>query len=182
MATLIRKLPFDEKRTIVRVAGQEVLILPRQIIVWVSIDSRDTASIGTDAPRFPAILDNGYNEEFLIRQEQLLRWTRLPLHRLRAIGLQEIHGQKVPVFPASLWLHRNQPGLRDEFSARPPFRLPLDEGVAVCPAGMQNAPRLPLLGMRALRRSRLQLHVDYNACHISIRTTTWLTRLLRVFG
>ena len=73
MATLIRKLPFYEKRTIVRVAGQDVLILPRQIIVWVSIESPELASIGPDAPRFPAVLDNGYNEDFLIRQEQVLR-------------------------------------------------------------------------------------------------------------
>ena len=182
MATLIRKLPFDEKRSIVRVAGQEVLILPRQIIVWVSIESPELARIGPDAPRFPAVLDNGYNEDFIIRQEQVLRWTRLPLQRIRAVGLQEVHGQKVPVFPANLWLHRNQPGQRDQFSDRPPVWLPLDEGVAVCPAGMKNAPRLPLLGMRALRRSRLQLHVDFDACHVSIRTTTWLTRLLRLFG
>ena len=182
MATLIRKLPFYEKHTPLRVAGQELVILPRQIIVWVSIESPELASIGPDAPRFPAVLDNGYNEDFIIRQEQVLRWTQLPLHRLRAVDSQEVHGQKVPVFPANLWLHRNQPRQRDEFSDRPPFWLPLDEGIAVCPAGMKNAPRLPLLGVRALRRSRLQLHVDYDDCHVSIRTTTWLSRLFRLFG
>ena len=182
MATLIRKLPFYDKHMPLRVGGQEFVILPRQIIVWVSIDSRDTASPGSDTPRFPAILDNGYNEDFLIRQEQLLRWTHLPLHRLRAVDTQEVHGQKVPVFPANLWLHCNQPGERDEFSGRPPFRLPLDEGVAVCPKGMTSAPRLPLLGMRALRRSRLQLHVDFDACQVSIRTTTWFSRLARMFA
>lgn len=182
MASLIRKLPFFEKRTTVQVGGQDVLILPRQIIVWVSIDSRDIASIGPDAPRIPAVLDIGFNESFVIRQQQVLRWTGLPLHGLRAVDTMDVRGEPAPVFPASLWLHRNQPGQRDEFSDRPPFRLPLDEGIAVCPAGAKNAPRLPLLGMRALRRSRLQLHVDFDACHVSIRTTTWLTRLLRLFG
>lgn len=182
MATLIRKLPFYEKHTPLRVGAQELVILPRQIIVWLSIESLEVASIRPEAPRFPAVLDNGYNEDFIIRQEQLLRWSDLSLHGLRAVDSQEVHGQKVPVFPANLWLHCNQPGHRDEFSARAPFQLPLDEGVAVCPAGMTSAPRLPLLGVRALRRSRLQLHVDYDACHVSIRTTTWLTRLFRLFA
>jgi hypothetical protein len=72
---------------------------------------------------------------------------------------------------ADVWIRPNQPGERDRFLDRDPFHLELDWGIAVHPTGMAQAPRLPLLGLRALRRAQLHLTIDGRRQRIRLRTT-----------
>ena len=51
-----------------------------------------------------------------------------------------------------------------------PFRLEIAQGIAVYPSGIAGAPRLPLLGLRGLVRSKLRLTVNGAALNVSLRT------------
>jgi hypothetical protein len=46
----------------------------------------------------------------------------------------------------------------------------IDSGIAVYPEGTPAVPRLPLLGLRGLRRADLQLHVDCRKCRVDLHT------------
>jgi hypothetical protein len=69
-----------------------------------------------------------------------------------------------------VWLHPNVPGKRDRAADGEPFRLALDTGIAVYPPTMSSVPRLPLLGLRALRLARLHLTIDCDRCSVTLRT------------
>lgn len=57
---------------------------------------------------------------------------------------------------AWLWLHCPVPRFRDEMSDGPAVQLSLSPGLTIIPEEI-NYPRLPLIGMRCLRRNRLQV-------------------------
>src|SRR5439155_22186021 len=78
----------------------------------------------------------------------------------------------IPVHIGNAWLHANQPGQRDAFAKASPFLLELHRGVGII-SGPEGYPRLPLLGARALRGAKLQVHIDYSRCRVSIRTPRW---------
>jgi hypothetical protein len=59
----------------------------------------------------------------------------------------------------NVWLHRNLSGYRDQLASLPPLCLQLN-GVALFPQAVGNAPRLPLLGLRALVLNRLRVTID----------------------
>jgi hypothetical protein len=63
----------------------------------------------------------------------------------------------------------DQPGKRDEL-AEPPFCLELEEGIAVYPRGVVQAPRLPLLGLRAIVRNGLHLAINGKKSLVSLRS------------
>jgi hypothetical protein len=69
-----------------------------------------------------------------------------------------------------LWLYRNWPGTREVAPERLPFLFDFREGIAVYPQGRPWAPRLPVLGLRALRRAGLQLHIDCRRGLVNLRT------------
>lgn len=66
--------------------------------------------------------------------------------------------QLVPVRSADLWLVSNVPAL-----ASTPFKLELDPGIAFRDVPALPDPQLqrPLLGMRAVRRARLRIEMDF---------------------
>jgi hypothetical protein len=152
------------------VRGESVRIKPYQIIVWLSIGRPDECVLRPQALRFPAILDLGHSHNFSITEDHLTRWAGLGPHDLETIGAVRVAGQRLPLLDANVWLHPNRSGERDEFANRQPFCIQLDSGISIYPAGVLNAPRLPLLGLRGLRRAELQLHVDCQKCLVSLRT------------
>lgn len=178
MTTVLRQLPFFEAPTTVSVGSERLTIKPYQIIVRVSLAARDQRELQPNTPRFPALLDIGLSYNFSISEELLQRWSGLHPRSLRASGQARLSGLPAIIRDAEVWLHPNQPGKRDRFSNPPPFRLLLRRGIAVYPRNTPNAPRLPLLGLRGLRWTNLQLALDCQACHISLRTP----RRFWVFG
>src|SRR5262249_49189577 len=98
------------------------------------------------------------------------RWAGLDPHWLDKRRDVTIKGEAVPIREADVWLHPNRPGERDQFADRPPFRLRLEHGIAVYPKGSPAAPRLPLLGLRALEWSRLHLSIDCDHRRVWLRT------------
>jgi hypothetical protein len=170
MTTVLRKLPYFEKPTAVSVRGDRLVIKPYQIIVWVSLTPARQREWQPNIPRFPALLDTGFGHNFAIVEDQLLRWAGLHPRSLPLLGQARLSGLPVDLLSAGVWLHCNEGGQRDQFTDQPPFRLELQRGIAVYPRQTPNAPRLPLLGLRGLRRANLQLAIDCQACHVSLRT------------
>ena len=160
MPFLVRNLPFFKTRTTVIVRGREVPVKADQIAVWMSLAEEGRDSLDPDQLRFPAILDTGHTHNFSIREQQLVEWAGLDSRLLAKLGEIRIGNDRLPLLAADAWLYPNLPGKREVASGRPPFCLELDEGIAVYPRAMTTAPRLPLLGLRALRLAGLRLVVD----------------------
>jgi hypothetical protein len=84
-----------------------------------------------------------------------------------------LRGAPADVRMANLWLHPNVPNTR-EASGKPPLRMELSTGIIVMrPPGsaeLDDRPRLPLLGFRALYQANLQLALNCRKCRLSIRT------------
>jgi hypothetical protein len=178
LPNIVRKLPFFEQPTMVAVPGGMLTIKPYQILVWVSIAERSRGSLAATTPFLPALLDTGLNFNFALREEHVLAWAGLPPQALVPLGHARLSGVPANLLDADVWLVRNQPGQRDLHADLPPFRLELHRGIAVLPRATSPAPRLPLLGLRRLRRANLQLTVDCRACQVSL----WMPRRFWFFS
>jgi hypothetical protein len=143
--------------------------LPYQIILWVSLAHKGQASLGSHTPRFPAVLDPGFNHNFLIQDRQLFHWAGLRPEHFRVLDRLSVYGQQVPPYAANVWLHRNKVGERDAFVNRPPFCLQLDSWIGICPPALSK-PRLPLLGLRALFSADLRLTLDCRTGYLWLRS------------
>lgn len=181
MTSILRQLPFQERNDEVTVGLERVPIKAYQIIVRVILTPRDILSLPPHSPRFPAVLDTAHSHNFSLRASHLTRRARVDDASLGRSGQVRERGRTLPLYGANLWLHRNLPGTRDEFSETPPFLLLLREGIAVYP-GEGDFPRLPRLGLRALVRNRLHLTMDSERCQVNLRTPDWRTKLLRLFA
>lgn len=162
---ILDRLPFAEEESRVPTPDGIAIVRPYQIIVWVSLAAHDVLKPPPGMPPFPAILDTGNNHNFAIRREQLERWTRLTLSRR---GQVAFNGHVVPLMAAHLWIHPNAPGISAP-SEREPFRLPLEEGIAVYPSNVPNPARLPILGLRAIVQNNLMLTIKGRSRHVSLR-------------
>ena len=176
MPTIIRKLPFYDERTSLPVPGGTVTVLPFQIVVSVSIALKGDSVLHPRTPRFPAALDTGFNNTFLLQEQHLNDWAGLRREHLVVVDEMTVRGKKVPVFRANVWLQPNIPGKREDALGKPAFCIRLSPGIAVSPRGMAE-PRLPLLGIRALSQGDLQMSFRWRAMLFSLRTTPWWQRL-----
>jgi hypothetical protein len=171
MPTILRDLPFFlEKPEDVEFDGRRISIKPDQIMVWAGTTEGEQTEFDPRRPWFPAILDPGFSHSFSIQHEHLIRWAGLDPRWLERGKEVRINKEVVPLYAADVWLHPNVPGKRDRAVGGEPFRLALDTGIAVYPPTLSSAPRLPLLGLRALRLGRLHLTVDCDRCLVTLRT------------
>jgi hypothetical protein len=137
----------------------------------VSISEAGIDQLHPNAPRFPAVLDTGCNHSFVIRERHLIEWAGIHPDYLRRLRPTRIYGSLAPQMTANVWLHPNRPGHRDDFSGQPPFLIESEPGIAVVPKAVGDGnPRLPLLGLRALRWNRLHLAIDGDRRRVNIRT------------
>jgi hypothetical protein len=183
VATIVRNLPFFSRPTKVTVQGREVSVKADQIIVSVSLAAGGAAGLEPRTPRFPAILDTGHTHNFSIHEQQLIDWAGVDPRVLNKIGEIRVGNDRLPLLDADIWLYRNVPGKTEIAAERVPFCVELDAGVAVYPRSMDKAPRLPLIGLRAMRMARFRVNIDCDALRCTIRTGTrfrvlrfWLER------
>jgi hypothetical protein len=169
VTSILRQLPNFPTETTALAPDGEVIVRSYQIIVWVSLSLQSTMVLKPSAPRFPAILDIGNNHNFAIQEDHLHRWTGFTLATLVVKGRIQVAGNVVPLLAANVWIHPNEPRKRDELAV-PAYCLELEEGIAVYPAGLAGAPRLPLLGLRAIVRNGLHLTVNGKKCQVSLRS------------
>ncbi|MFL5342982.1 MAG: hypothetical protein ACJ8F7_22855 [Gemmataceae bacterium] len=177
MTAILRKMPFFDQNSFATVRDEAVRVKGHQIIAWMSLTPAHLSAQKAQAPRFPVILDTGNTESFSIRESHLRCWAGIDVRLLPRLGMTR-HGDRVfPLHEARLWLHRNRPGERDIFGEQPPYLIEANRGVVVYPDGAPGAPRLPLLGLRALEENRLHLKINAERRRVSLRSRDWATRL-----
>jgi hypothetical protein len=162
---ILRKLPFRDVPFKFEIAGELVTIRPFQIVVWVTLSVRD--ELEKDAPRFPAILDTGHNHNFSIQGSHLLRWAGMSREHFSPLGNILVNRQEIPLLAGRVWLHRNKPGTGD--CLENPFKLDVSQGIAVYPESSAGGPRLPLLGIRGIVKSKLRLTIDGEFLQVSLQ-------------
>jgi hypothetical protein len=153
---IINRLPYFEEDTYLTVGDTPVQVRRYQIVVWVSLNEHP----------FPAILDTGHSHNFTISRSQLRRFTGLD--SMPVIGHTEVNRQPLPQVEADLWLHGNRSGTRERSGKKIPLNT--EEGITLFP---DAAPRLPLLGLRAITRSGLTLVINGKRREVTLRTG-WL--------
>jgi hypothetical protein len=172
LPAVLRALPYFTEMTEVIGPGVREHVYSRQIVVWVSVTPFGQFELPPNPRRFPAILDTGLNDSFVISPVQLRMWAGLHWDALQEEGVFRYYGPvPVPTRRARVWLHPNQYGWRDVFDPlRPAVRIGPNAGITIFGNGEQvgrdprtaslTAKRLPLLGLRALTASKCQFHID----------------------
>ena len=148
-------MPLFEEVTEVDTPSGPILIRSYQIVVWVCLSVGDALSHS-----FPAVLDTGHSHNFSIKEEHLELWTGLHAHDIRTIGHARVNKQIVELKDAAVAVLPNSAGKRDAPHEKQPYLLTLPEGIAVHRASDPFAPRLPLLGVRALVKNGLRVNLD----------------------
>lgn len=161
---ILDRLPFDSQPTTVDTFVGPVAVNPLQIIVWLSIVSREEPS-----RPFPAILDTGANLNLVLNESHIQTWLGLQVTQFRHRAMMLIDGKKVPVREAGILLHRNIPGTNQ--IAQGSHELSTDGGVVVY-AKSTTYPRLPILGLRALFSSNRVL-INTRKRHLTVDTGGW---------
>jgi hypothetical protein len=168
---LLHDLPFYEHNTPLLLpdgspyrdeVGQPLFAFHDQIVFWASLTPVGQGALVAAAPRFPVVIDTGFNDTLLISEAQLRHWARLdPANlTLSAVFLQISGGHLLLRYEVDLFVHPNLPGERDQFAATQAERLELPDGLAVWPMHVPGGRRLPLLGVRALAVAGLRLSIN----------------------
>ncbi|MBX9624654.1 MAG: hypothetical protein K2X82_12675 [Gemmataceae bacterium] len=151
--------------------NQPLQVVHDQIVLWVSLTPRGWASPAGSA-LFPVVLDTGFNDTLLMRQEQADAWVgaaevaRLPLtNRTLRVGQDFVDGRD-----ADLWLWPNVPGTRDPDPGGMPVRLELPGGAWIAAVGSYVARDKPLIGLRLIRHNGLTVRLDGLARRVSVET------------
>ena len=169
---ILDRLPFfDYPMTAILPSGEKVVIKSRQIIVWVAVTLPEIEKPPTPEERFPVVLDTGFNDSFLIREQHLFAWTQIDSSQLPTVSSLTVYGRRARVVDAALWLFRNVPGTRDDLMSTTPDRVDVDNGIAICPTSFDQ-PRLPLLGLRTLRVANLRLSLDGATATVTLEAPT----------
>jgi hypothetical protein len=157
---ILDRLPIYHEPTIITAQREVLQVWRNQIVVWVSV--------GNATRPFPAILDTGHSHNFAISRQQFAQWSGA---ELRQIGEATVDRQTVPQFAADVHIHRNLPR-RHELRGDS-YPLTMDQGISVMPDGYSAAPRLPLLGLRAILGNRLTLCIDGERHQVTLKTRGW---------
>jgi hypothetical protein len=155
---ILDRLPIADRPQIISVGGGAVQVHRNQIIAWISIN---------DASRpLPAIVDTGHGHNLSIAAGQLARWSGATLNR---VGELEVDGKRVVQYAADVRMHRNVRGRAGLTGESYPLEMP--QGISVMPD--EDAPRLPLIGLRAIVANKLRLIIDGNRRDVTLKTTGW---------
>jgi hypothetical protein len=150
-------LSYFADKTKVAVKDEFVDVKAFQIIVWVSIAPKVTSDWDPRIPKIPAILDIGNTHNFALTREHLVRWAGIHPDSLPKLRKVRESGRRGLLRSAGLWLH----------SDGDPFQLIISEGIAILDG---DWPRLPILGLRALTKNKLQTFIYGDTKQVIIRT------------
>jgi hypothetical protein len=178
MRSLLRDSPFFNYSTplvypngapVLDPFGAPLLALRNQLILWARllIPGQNVTHQGT---AFPILVDSGFSDTFLIREEQFLFWTGLPRNSLTPALMGKSQFELVLTsttrfrkWQASLVIQPNMPGQRDTpDSSAIPIHLPFASGFAIWTSNVpyDRRTRLPLLGMQGLHEFGAILEID----------------------
>jgi hypothetical protein len=135
-----------------------------QPIVWISVAPPHVVDLPGTAPRFPAVIDTGFNQTLLIQDWHLQMWGGVNPADLQVFPGEPAHyGSQAWHFRiGDIWLHPNQPGEAAIAENSRPFCLEVHPGILIV-SEQERRQRLPLLGMRALAWNRLKLRLEFDS-------------------
>ncbi len=172
MSKIITNSPFFSHTTRIPLGEREIVVLPYQILVWISVSPLDQMQPGPNDAAFPAIFDSGYNGDLLMEPAHLT-----PLAGITSVadfarlsgGLAR--GRSFHRYAANLWMHPNKPGTLERAQG-PACHLPPARGGFSVFSSIANegefALRLPLLGMRGLHGAGVTVTLAFQSCQMSI--------------
>ncbi len=178
---ILDRLPIPDEHASLRFGNRYITLHHDQILVWISVSLGGVHELDDKAPRFPALLDTGNNFDFSLREQQLRDWAGIDPRLLVILGEIEINGQAVSRRRATVWLHPNMPNSVEMAMDKSPFLLDMAKGIAVHPDDRASpGPRLPLPGLPAFLKNDLDLWLDPDRRHITVRSRDWRRPLIRL--
>jgi hypothetical protein len=103
MPRIIQDLPYFENERKVDVPdGQQFGIRRHQIVVWISLTDMSQALFNQSTPRFPALIDTGFNHNLLIQARHVVRWARIKPRSLDLLKTRAVWGIMTKLYEASL--------------------------------------------------------------------------------
>lgn len=142
---------------VVSVGGVDITLRPYQAVVWVRLVpwAGETAS---DTLAFPAVVDTGNNDTFLIPGPFFRAWAKVDYRDLPPGRPVLVNGLALKLHGFNLDLLR--PRRRDP-SERVAGHLQTGQGITIIPdALVSRFPRLPVLGVRCLATNRVTFSLN----------------------
>ena len=182
MTKILDRLPLFHAATSVAFGERRVRIHRDQLLVWVGIGLRGEDNPERVCPPFPALLDTANNYDFYLHEHHLVVWAGFRPAVLAVLGSKYINQVQTACHEADVWIYPNNPGTSEVRKGKPPFRLRIPSGIAVAPQqpGSPITPRLPLLGLPALRKNALDLWFDSEAALWYLCTAGWRSKIMRL--
>jgi hypothetical protein len=170
LVKIVDRFPYEDHQWTVPTHYGEELILHYQIMVWIRLALKNSAPPATP---IPAILDPGLNHVLAINESHL-DWLKLHVSQLPFLKDTWTLGKLVPQRAADVYLQLNVRGTT-VVSGKEPFKLDAPNGIVVFPRG--TYPRLPILGLQGLTRSKLRTVIDGRRLRVSIDSGRCFERL-----
>lgn len=181
MTKILDRLPLLPRTSSIAFGSQHVKMYRDEVLIWISIGLRGEDKLERLSPLFPAVLDTGNTYDFYLNEHHLENWAGIRRVLLPELGRRHVNQQVVTCHAADVWIYSNEPGSQKRRQGTPPFRLYVRSGIAV--ARQQGdkpiTPRLPLLGLPALRNNGLDFWFDSQATHCYLRTAGWRSGIIR---
>jgi hypothetical protein len=182
MTKILDRLPLMPKTQSVTFGERHVTVYRDELLIWLSLGLPGEERLDLLSPPFPALLDSGNDCDCYLHEHHLVHWAGARPALLTGLGSKHINQQEVPCREADVWIYPNEPGTHRRRAGQPPFRLEIDEGIAVAPQQAEQPidPRLPVLGFPALRKNGLDFWFDSAAAHCYLRTAGWRSKIIRL--
>jgi hypothetical protein len=178
---IIARLPLLPRTETISFGQRHVPFHRDEIVVWLSLALQGERDPNRISPPFPAVLDTGNGFPCYLQEYHLLEWAGIRPALLPSLGTKRVNQRNVPCHDADVWIHPNTPGTWDRAPDGPPYRLEVEEGIAVGPSGPEQPifPRVPLLGVAALRQNGLDFWFDSKAAQCHVWTAGWRNKVMR---
>jgi hypothetical protein len=133
MTRVLDRLPLLPETQTINFGQRHVAFHRGAIIVWLSIGLRGEENPLRLSPPFPALLDSGNNCEAYLHEYHLVHWAGIRPVLLAVLGSKRINETVIPCHEADVWIYPNIPGSYKRAPERTPYRLELEDGIAVGP-------------------------------------------------
>jgi hypothetical protein len=159
MPFLLTRVPLIAVERVVAHADVPVTLRVNQPVVWIRLAAWNQRPL-LAAVAFPAIIDSGNNDSFLIPGSLFRGWTGLTLDAMHPLRTIEVNGLTLGCYGFNLQLFRLSRGNPTDHVVR---HLETDRGITIIPDGLDHRfPRMPVVGVRCLRLNRLTFSINGN--------------------
>jgi hypothetical protein len=181
---ILERLPLLPRPKTFRFGERHVPFLRDEIVVWLSVGLPGERDPGRLSPPFPGLIDSGNNSEFYLHEHHLVQWAGIRPAVLAPLESRRVNGRDVRSYEADVWIHPNLPGTQDQWPGKAPLRLELEQGIAVGPAVPDQpiVPRVPLLGLSALRNNGLDFWFDSKTAQCHVWAAGWRSKVMRLLS